>query len=104
MFIKTPLLATVPCDSPFLPDVLIKRLYQSLIAEEAELAVAYSNRIEPVSCLMKVNVLNSLENFLHKGGRKIDKWYEEIKVARADFSDMLECFRNINSSEDMETF
>ena len=33
------LVATVPCDSPFLPLDLIARLYQGLVQEEAQLAV-----------------------------------------------------------------
>ena len=36
----TPLIATAPCDSPFLPMDLIPRLYAALIANEADLAVA----------------------------------------------------------------
>ena len=36
----TPLLVTAPCDSPFLPDDLVMRLYAALVAQQAELAVA----------------------------------------------------------------
>ena len=36
----SPLLATVPCDSPFLPADLVQRLHSALETEGAELAVA----------------------------------------------------------------
>jgi molybdopterin-guanine dinucleotide biosynthesis protein A len=36
----TPLVATVPCDSPFLPADLVARLHAALMADQAELAVA----------------------------------------------------------------
>src|SRR6476661_3374452 len=36
----TEMLVTVPCDSPFLPSDLVQRLFDALVAEDADLAVA----------------------------------------------------------------
>ena len=101
--IKTPLMATVPCDSPFIPDDLIVRLYQSLEKNNADIAVAHNGeRIQPVFTLMKTTLSSSIRTFLESGGRKIDKWFEEHKLAITDFSDKPDMFLNINTPEDLE--
>src|SRR6185369_2001858 len=70
------LVVTVPCDSPFLPRDLVWRLRGRLEADEAQLAVARTGDQEhPVFCLMRRDVLASLQEFLGSGQRKIDRWY-----------------------------
>src|SRR5438270_2629092 len=50
----TPLVVTVPCDSPFLPLDLVARLRRALDAGEAQLAVAKtSDQAHPVFSLMR---------------------------------------------------
>ena len=99
---KTPLVMTVPCDSPLLPNDLAARLYAALNESAADLAVVDSGRLQPVFCLLKKELLGSLLAFLNNGGRKIDLWYNEIKITRVNFSDKAECFTNINSPTDMK--
>src|SRR5258708_6007614 len=51
---KRPFLASVPCDSPFLPADLIERLYQRIDETGAELAVAKTGeQPHPVFSLMR---------------------------------------------------
>src|SRR4051794_2354332 len=70
------LVATAPCDSPFLPADLVARLYASLNSADADLAVARTgDQPHPVFCLCKQSVLPGLTEFLRGGGRKIDAWY-----------------------------
>src|SRR5512134_455814 len=58
-----PLVVTVPCDSPFLPDDLVKRLSAALTNQH--LAVAKTGeQPHPVFALMKRDVRESLEAFL----------------------------------------
>lgn len=77
---ETPYLLTVPCDSPLFPLDLTERLLHALLADGAELAVAAAPeadgqvRAQPVFCLMKVELLESLNDFTQSGGRKIDAW------------------------------
>ncbi|PUE15034.1 molybdenum cofactor guanylyltransferase MobA [Limnohabitans sp. MMS-10A-178] len=77
---ETDLLLTVPCDSPLFPLNLTQRLLDTLIAEDAEIAVAAAKeedgsvRAQPVFCLMRVSLLESLVKFMQSGGRKIDAW------------------------------
>ena len=101
--IQTPLLATVPCDSPFIPLDLVSRLYASLIHEQADLAVVHSQRLQPVFCLVKKILLGDLLQFLADGGRKIDTWHEQINVSHTDFDDVPDAFLNINSLAELQS-
>jgi molybdenum cofactor guanylyltransferase len=98
---ETALIATVPCDSPFLPLDLIDRLHAPLQSQDADIAVASSGgQLQPVFALYKTSLIASLEKFLSEGGRKIDKWYEQHKTVAVDFEDEL-AFSNINSAEEL---
>jgi molybdopterin-guanine dinucleotide biosynthesis protein A len=97
------LVATVPCDSPFLPRDLVARLREALEAHGAELAVARTgDQAHPVFCLMKRGVHRSLEEFLAGGQRKIDRWYASLRVAEVAFDDEAEAFLNINTREELQ--
>jgi molybdopterin-guanine dinucleotide biosynthesis protein A len=97
------LVATVPCDSPFLPRDLVARLREALEAHGAELAVARTgDQAHPVFCLMKRGVHRSLEEFLAGGQRKIDRWYANLRVAEVAFDDEAEAFLNINTREELQ--
>jgi len=100
---ETEYIATIPCDSPLLPADLVQRLVHALQNEDAELAVAHDGkRLQPVFALIKVKLLPSLLQFLQRGDRKIDLWYAQHKMAKADFSDIPETFLNINTPGDQE--
>ena len=98
-------IATVPCDSPFLPLDLIERLYAALSEKQADLAVARTgDQPHPVFCLCRKSVLPGLTAFLESGGRKIDAWYAALKVVEVRFDDEAEAFSNINTVEELRTF
>jgi len=96
-----PLVATVPCDSPFLPEDLVERLHRSL--GDNDLAVAKTgDQAHPVFVLLKTSLKRNLENFLKGGGRKIDAWYASLKVVEVSFDDEADAFRNINTIEELK--
>lgn len=96
-----PLVVTAPCDSPFLPLDLVAKLHAALEQQNAELAVARTgDQPHPVFCLCRKSVLGSLTAFLESGGRKIDWWYAQLKVAEVEFVDE-SAFRNINTREEL---
>jgi len=100
-----PLVATAPCDSPFLPADLISRLFQVLTATGADLAVARTfDQPHPVFCLCRRDVLPHLTEFLAGGGRKIDRWYATLKVVEVAFDDEADAFENINTREELGRF
>ena len=102
---KRPFLASVPCDSPFLPEDLVERLYKRLDDAGAELAVAKTgDQPHPVFSLMRRGVLDHLADFLKGGGRKIDAWYATLTVVEVTFDDEAEAFSNINTREELHTW
>ena len=100
-----PLVATAPCDSPFLPADLVFRLFSALTATDADLAVARTfEQPHPVFCLCKRDVLPHLTEFLAGGGRKFDRWYATLNVVEVAFDDEAEAFENINTREELGRF
>jgi molybdopterin-guanine dinucleotide biosynthesis protein A len=103
---ETPLLLTVPCDSPLFPLDLVERLHQALLSQEADIAMAAAPeadgqiRPQPVFCLLKIELLESLVKFTHAGGRKIDTWTAQHRCAIVPFDqaqDDLQAFANVNT-------
>ncbi|HVL35690.1 MAG TPA: molybdenum cofactor guanylyltransferase MobA [Burkholderiales bacterium] len=94
------LVATVPCDSPFLPLDLVARLMAGL--GENDLAVARTGaQPHPVFSLVRCAVLPNLQEFLERGGRKIDAWYASLRTVEVAFDDEADAFRNINTLEEL---
>ena len=102
---RHPRVATVPCDSPFLPEDLVARLDTALQTGQAQLAVARTgNQPHPVFCLCRRDVLPHLTQFLAAGGRKIDAWYATLRVVEVAFDDEADAFSNINTPEELLSF
>jgi len=98
----TPLVVTVPCDSPFLPSDLVARLAAALQRDDAQLAVARTfDQPHPVFALVRRDVLPHLAAFLQGGGRKIDAWYATLRVVEVPFDDCAAAFRNINTAAEL---
>lgn len=100
-----PLVATAPCDSPFLPTDVVARLHDAMLAHQAQLAVAKTGQqAHPVFCLCQRDILPHLEQFLAGGGRKIDLWYATLRVVEVGFDDVADAFSNINSPQELAAF
>lgn len=98
----TGLLASVPCDTPFLPADLVARLREDLERAGAEVAVARAaGRLQPVFALMKRSVLPKLDEFLAGGGRSAGAWFESQRIAQVEFADA-QAFSNINTREELD--
>ena len=96
------LVATVPCDSPFLPADLVERLRADLERHDAQVAFARAGgQSHPVFCLMRRDVHASLRDFLASGQRKIDKWTASIAMIEVPFDDEADAFANINTREEL---
>jgi molybdopterin-guanine dinucleotide biosynthesis protein A len=46
--------------------------------------------------LLRSAVVPSLRAYLEGGGRKVDAWLAQVRLAQADFSDEPDCFINVN--------
>lgn len=96
--IQSPLLLTVPCDSPCLAHNYALRMHQVLLNHNAEICVARDDhRIQPVFALLRSTLLPSLRNYLQQGNHKIDLWYAQHLMVEVDFSDCPEMFFNVNT-------
>lgn len=99
---ETDYILTVPCDSPFFPSDLSKRLLKQLINNDAEICVVHDGmRMQPVFALIKINLKDSLNEYLDSGERKIDLWYKKHNTVLADLSDYKNISMNINTPEEL---
>jgi molybdopterin-guanine dinucleotide biosynthesis protein A len=112
---ETPYLVTVPCDCPRFPLDLVARLGDALLAHDAEIAMASAPetdgqgltriRPQPVFCLLRTDLLESLVRFTHAGGRKIDAWTALHKTVTVPFDapeDTPHAFANVNTLNDLQ--
>jgi len=107
---ETPWLVTVPCDTPNFPLNLVERLAAAAQAEGADIAMAATQepepqgqpvvQVQPVFCLLKASLLESLQTFLDSGQRKIDRWTAQHRCATVVFDDSA-AFFNANTVEEL---
>jgi molybdenum cofactor guanylyltransferase len=95
----TPWIATAPCDAPFLPTNLVAHLVEALAGARA--AVAYVGElIQPVFCLLHVDLGDDLAAALAHGERRAEAWLRGIGAAPALFL-VAESFANFNTLQDL---
>ena len=103
---KTPYLLTSPCDSPLLPFDLAQKMAAELEGNNLELVFASSKESDgkiwsqPVFCLMKSSLQDSLNTFLSKGDLKIDRWFKELRSGTVVFENP-QAFANVNTPEEL---
>lgn len=94
---------TAPCDCPYISPVLRRRMLETLLMTQSDLAVATDGeRMQPVFSLIPTRLKADLRAFLEQGERKIDRWLTQYKLAEVDFSDQAETFVNFNRPEDLQ--
>ena len=103
----TPYLLSVPCDCPFFPTDLARRLSDALMSSGADVAYAVminQNQTEhhPVFCLLKRDVMVGLGEYLSEGGRKVLTWMSSQAHVQVVFDDH-SAFLNINTPDDLKT-
>ena len=113
---ETPYLMTAPCDTPLFPLDLVERLAQAMAAEDADIAMVSAPEIDgqdnpvmraqPVFCLLRAELLESLVEFTHQGGRKIDGWtakHHTVLVPFNQASDDPRAFFNANTIVELQS-
>ncbi|MCP4980768.1 MAG: molybdenum cofactor guanylyltransferase [Gammaproteobacteria bacterium] len=94
---------TLPCDCPLLVENYVTRFITTHEQQGSPIIVAHDGeRLQPVHALIRTDLLPSLQQFLHGGERKIDRWYALHDYRQADFSDCADMFRNINTPSDQQ--
>src|ERR1700719_1646701 len=89
---RTPYLVTVPCDTPNFPLDLVTRLADGLASMDAAMATAYTledgrPRAQPVFCLMRASLRDSMSAFVESGERKTGLVAAEHHSAKVVFND-----------------
>lgn len=98
------LVASFPCDAPFIPRDLVARLAVARREQGAEIAVAASaGRTHPVVALWPVALRSELRRALvEEGIRKVERWTARHPTAVVDFAcDPVDPFLNGNTPEDL---
>jgi molybdopterin-guanine dinucleotide biosynthesis protein A len=103
---ETPYMAVVPCDSPHFPGDLVQQLADALVREDADIAIAATHedgrvQAQPVFCLLKTSLLESLLQYLNAGERKIDRWTARHRCVQVVFEDV-QAFANANTLEELQ--
>jgi molybdopterin-guanine dinucleotide biosynthesis protein A len=102
---RTAYVVTVPCDSPNFPTDLAARLAQGLVDASADLATAYTReagelRAQPVFCLLKATLRDSLRAFIESGERKTGLFAARHHGAKVIFDDAA-AFANANTLSEL---
>jgi molybdenum cofactor guanylyltransferase len=109
---ETPWLLTVPCDTPLFPMDLVQRLASAFDDERTEIAMATALeedgqlRHQPVFCLLRADLLDSLAAFTQAGGRKIDRWTDQHRTVVVPFDrpgDDPQAFFNANTLAELQS-
>jgi molybdenum cofactor guanylyltransferase len=105
MHCDTPYLVTVPCDSPNFPTDLVARLARGLVDASADLATAYTReagelRAQPVFCLIRIELRDSLRAFIESGERKTGLFAARHRGTKVVFDDAA-AFANANTLDEL---
>jgi len=107
----TPWLLTVPCDTPLFPLDLAARLAEAAVADDADIAMATAPepaedggppvlRPQPVFCLLRATLRDSLLRYTAAGGRKVHAWIAQHRAVQVPFDrpgDAPDAFFNANT-------
>lgn len=102
---ETGWLVTVPCDTPNFPADFVQHLAQAAQAQGAEIAMVATDedgqlRAQPVFCLLRTDLIESLVAFLHRGERKFDQWTAQHRTVYVPFENS-EAFFNANTLQEL---
>ena len=97
-----PWLLVVPCDTPFIPNNLVERLYNGAQNSVADIAIAHDgDRAHYLHSLLKISLKAGLDTHLMAGKLSVNRWFKNHKLLEVDFSDSADQFHNINTQEDL---
>jgi len=97
-------IATFPCDTPFFPELLIKKFIDNSKSKKSLLYFASSKgQRHNVFGLWSLKLYDKLHNdIVNKNSRKVEDWAEQNDVQRIEFSfEKDDPFFNINTEEDL---
>ena len=97
-------IVTFPCDTPFFPELLIKKFIDNSKSKKSLLYFASSKgQRHNIFGLWSLKLYDKLHNdIVNKNSRKVEDWAEQNDVQRIEFSfEKDDPFFNINTEEDL---
>lgn len=92
---------SMPCDTPRLPQNLVRRMLTTLRQRGTTVCVAHDGRrLHPVVALLHRSLAADLRDYLDAGNRRVEDWLRRHAPAIADFSDQPEAFVNLNTLDE----
>lgn len=111
----TPWLLTVPCDTPLFPTDLAARLAEAAAREDCDIAMAAGPepdaqghpvlRPQPVFCLVRATLHQSLAAYVAAGGSKVRAWAQQQHCTVVPFDrlgDAPGAFANANTLNELQ--
>ena len=93
------------CDTPYLPNDTVACLFHEAQQQHKLIAVVETNKkLQPLVLLVHKNLSDSLEKFLSSGERKTQQWILQQQPAIIDYSNEIDAFVNINTTQDFLAF
>ena len=94
-------LVTVPCDAPFVPADLARRLSEAFVDDTVDVAMAETTtQSHPVFCMMRRTVRPDLVAALGRGERRVRGWIEAQRGRAVSFDDEA-AFSNLNTIDEL---
>ena len=105
-YAQSPYVLILPCDTPCFPKDLVEKLANAMVQQQVDCAYPFTledgqEQPHPVFCLLKKSLLDSLNEFLAGGQRKIDRWLTAQKHVKVQFDEPSN-FLNINTPEELK--
>lgn len=92
---------SVPCDTPQLPQDLVRQLFAPLLAGAADISVAQAGeRRHPVVMLCRRDLAADLQTSLDAGIRSVHAWQARHRTLAVPFNDAA-AFTNLNQPDDL---
>jgi len=92
---------SVPCDTPQLPQDLVRQLFVPLLAGAADISVAQAGeRRHPVVMLCRRDLAADLQTSLDAGIRSVHAWQARHRTLAVPFNDAA-AFTNLNQPDDL---
>ncbi|MFA9500649.1 molybdenum cofactor guanylyltransferase MobA [Mannheimia sp. E30BD] len=100
--IESDYLLFVPCDTPFMPELLLQKLKTALRINNVQIAYAHDGeRPHPTFALVHRSVKEKLIAYLALGERRLLWFFQSQKSVAVDFSEQKSAFTNVNTLEDL---
>lgn len=91
----------VSCDTPFIPNDLVIKLYHGIDKQKAAY-VSDGLRHHPTLLLIHKQLRQSLKNDIENGQRKLQLFLNHYQATKVDFSESAHSFVNINTPQQLD--